>query len=216
MLYAQAGLEMTGSNVDHDFLNEMNPESAWLIGLIASDGYISNNGRFVSFHMKDDHLLNQVKEITKFNGKIYLTKAGTRLMNIYSLKWVLALDRLGIKNKKSLSLRLPNIEEAVFFDFLRGYFDGDGSFWNISKPLRTDKTLRAQIIGSNCFISELNTYLFTHYGFPIRNIYPAGNAAKILYAHYDSLMLGENMYKHNGPKHMLKYDLWRNAGLKGK
>jgi len=205
-----------GSKVNHNFLQNMSPEAAWLVGLISADGYILKNRHAVSFHMADDHLLKQVKDISDFEGNIHKTKENTCRMDIFSEQWVRNLRFLGIRNKKSLTLELPHIDPHVFPDFVRGYFDGDGSFWNQKNPLRTNKTLRSQIIGSVPFVTQLSREL-EQWGFPKRTVHPAGNAGKIQYAHYDSVKLGELMYYQNqGPRHERKCKLWSNARRKGK
>ena len=38
---------------------------------------------------------------------------------------------LGGKEKKSLDCHFPKVPNEYLRDFIRGYFDGDGSVWNV-------------------------------------------------------------------------------------
>lgn len=118
---------------DNFFKNIDTKEKAYILGLIASDGCIKNSGFIISLHIKDKYLLENVSKI--IGGKVKIRKLGTMAgLNIFSqeiskdLKKLLNLKKDIIK--KSDIVEFPNIEENKFFDFLRGYFDGDGTIRN--------------------------------------------------------------------------------------
>lgn len=49
-----------------------------------------------------------------------------------SIKMAQDLNRVGITNKKSLTLKPPLIDEQFFLPFILGYFDGDGSIFQFN------------------------------------------------------------------------------------
>lgn len=202
-------------SVNDELLDTWTQNAAWLIGLICADGYITKDNRRISFHMKDTHILQQVKTVTKYTGKIYKTKTNTYRMEFLSPQMVSKLNDLGITNCKSLTLQLPEIPNQYFGSFLCGYFDGDGSFWLNTTAQRTNKKLRSQIIGSDSFITDLNEKL-VNLGLPRRKLYKAGKAKKICYAHRDSLLLGKIMYNNTNHFYWDKFWVWLNELYKSK
>lgn len=197
--------------LNHNLLDTWTEKSAWFIGLTCADGYIGKRGNLISFHMKDMELLNYLKEILEYNGPIYKTKT-EYMLNVYSSNIKDKLAKLGVKNKKSLTLKMPKIPNKVFYHFIRGYFDGDGSFWINSTAKRTNKKLRAQFIGTESFLTSLLERL----NFKGKKLYSAGNVKKVCLAHFDSVKLGNLMYRNENYKSSYKKKIWCNAQLKGK
>src|SRR3990167_4467726 len=117
------------------------PELAYAIGLIATDGCLSNDERHLFFVSKD---LEQIKNIKKCLGlkvKIGIHRAGARFNNkkYHRVQWgdvtlyKFLLD-IGLMPNKSQKLGALIIPDEYFFDFLRGSFDGDGSFYSYFDP----------------------------------------------------------------------------------
>ena len=136
------------------------PQLAYAVGLIATDGCLSKDGRHIDFTSQD---LEQVKNFKKCLGlkniKIGLKTSGSskkmypRLqfgdVNFYG--W---LQKIGLTAKKSLTLESLKIPNKYFFDFLRGCFDGDGTifaFW--------DKRWQSSYMFYLGFASGSRTYL---------------------------------------------------------
>lgn len=117
------------------------PELAYAIGLIASDGCLSNDGRHLIFVSKD---LEQIKNFKKCLGlevKIGIHRAGVRMKNrtYHRVQWgdvffYNFLLGIGLMPNKSRILGKLAIPDKYFFDFLRGSFDGDGSFYSYFDP----------------------------------------------------------------------------------
>ena len=117
------------------------PEFAYAIGLIASDGCLSNDGRHLFFVSKD---LEQIKNLKKCLGlevKIGIHRAGVRMKNrtyhrvqwgdVFLYNFLLSIGLMSNKSKVIGALAIP---DEYFFDFLRGSFDGDGSFYSYFDP----------------------------------------------------------------------------------
>jgi hypothetical protein len=103
--------------------------------LITSDGCLSNDGRHIDFTSKDVKLLETFKKCLNLNVKIghktssFTGKKCTRIQfgDIIFYKW---LESIGLTTNKSKTLNAINIPDELFFDFLRGEFDGDGTFYS--------------------------------------------------------------------------------------
>lgn len=106
-------------------------ELAYAIGLIATDGNLSSDGRHMSFVSKDIELLETLRRCLNlhtsiapaFNGRgrpHYRIQWGDR--DLYD--WLLAI---GLTRAKSLTLGALAVPDWYFMDFLRGCIDGDGS-----------------------------------------------------------------------------------------
>ena len=117
------------------FILHSNYELAYGVGLIASDGSLSKDGRHIIFTSKDKELVEHVKEIFSVAAEIKKkTRATEKEKKYYYIqwsrvelyKWFVSLGLMPNKSKKMTSLDIP---EEFFADFLRGHFDGDGCFY---------------------------------------------------------------------------------------
>ncbi len=108
---------------------------AYAIGLIASDGNLSPNGRHITFVSKE---IEQIKNFLKCLG--ILVKVG-KTFSGYKGKWAHRvqfgdvlfykfLQAIGLSPAKSKTIGVLQIPDEYFFDFLRGVFDGDGSTYS--------------------------------------------------------------------------------------
>lgn len=131
----KCGLEKTTSyrkyNFNEDFFEVIGPDQAWLLGFIFADGSIKNNTISISQSgLMGKILLENIKEMVKYNGKIYCSK--TKWRDRYSLyltskKFAKRLRSLGVLENKTFSCPFPKeIQSETFYDFIRGYIDGDG------------------------------------------------------------------------------------------
>jgi len=118
-----------------------NGELAYVVGLIATDGSLSKNGRVIDFTSKD---IEQIKNFARVLKIQHLTigkkSSGSKkekkyyriqFSNIHFYSWLVSL---GLTQNKSKTLGLLKIPQQLFFDFLRGVFDGDGSFSSYYDP----------------------------------------------------------------------------------
>ncbi len=114
------------------------PDIAYLVGLIASDGCLINNGRHLNITSKDKEIIDNVQEILKMDVKVPF-KGGMfaglayhlQFSNVAFYDFLLSIGLTPAKSKTMGALKVPN---AMYADFLRGYFDGDGSvhgYWDV-------------------------------------------------------------------------------------
>lgn len=123
------------------------PTKAYFLGLIYADGWIlmNENPRVYEFGMQlqeqDKYILDFLnnelggKHIVKFKpaeinyiGEQILHGGNSYVLRVYCKKMVQDLYKLGIETNKTQKDKHPIIEEKYFFDFLRGYIDGDGTY----------------------------------------------------------------------------------------
>ncbi len=115
-------------------LRYIKPNDLWyVIGLITADGNLSPDGRHISITSKDGDMLGAVKRALKIDNKIS-KKARLRggikkyyLLQLGDINFYRYLINIGLKQKKSLTLKSIAIPNMYFRDFLRGIIDGDGS-----------------------------------------------------------------------------------------
>jgi len=112
------------------------PEFAYIIGLITTDGSLSSDKRHINFTSKDKELVLKFKKILKLTNKIgKKSRDGNKIKKYFVIqfgdvnfyKFLLSIGLMPAKTKILKSLKIP---KRYFFDFLRGHFDGDGSFYS--------------------------------------------------------------------------------------
>ncbi len=112
------------------------PEFAYAIGLITTDGNLSCDGRHINFTSKDENLVSIFKNCLCIDNKISVKTRGNSSKKLYSYvqfgdkifyKFLLSI---GLCPKKSKIIGDLQIPKKYFFDFLRGHFDGDGTFYS--------------------------------------------------------------------------------------
>ena len=112
---------------------------AYAIGLIATDGSLSNDGRHLNFTSKDIDQIQTFAKILNLKNKIG-TKSGSfapdrtyyqiQFGNVLFYKFLLSI---GLTPNKTHTLGVLKIPDKYFADFLRGHLDGDGytySYWD--------------------------------------------------------------------------------------
>lgn len=122
---------------------------AYFLGYIYADGWVIYNTkcRNYEFGMElqigDKYILDKLNE--ELGGVHIVTTRPERQqwivgnlcnagkmckLRVYSQKFVKDLIDNGIKTNKTLKPDYPIVDDRFFFDWLRGYIDGDGCFYN--------------------------------------------------------------------------------------
>ena len=109
---------------------------AYILGFIAADGNVAKkeNAISIQLHKKDAEILEKIKELTDSNRPLdfYKTSQGRDSVKfqVWSAEWKRDLAVYNIVPNKSLILKPPTfLNEKYYKDYIRGYFDGDGSIW---------------------------------------------------------------------------------------
>jgi len=146
-------------------------EKAYWLGFIYADGYIDANKFIFEISLKSsdkEHLekFNKfMKHKDKNHVKISNSKCGDKCFE--RCRWYVSnkhlwniLNSYGCTPNKSLTLEFPNFlifkYDHLIRHFIRGYFDGDGSFSRYL--LKTCVNPHIQIIGTHEFLTKILEY----------------------------------------------------------
>ncbi len=136
------------------------PALSYCIGLIASDGNLSKDGRHIIFTSKDESLVNIFKRCLGLKNKIAYKGRGISKDKKYSFlqfsdkNFYEFLEGLGLTPAKSKTIGPLKIKDKYFSDFLRGVFDGDGNINTFKHPESKNPQLRVRFFSaSNNFIN---------------------------------------------------------------
>lgn len=158
-MYAKNGHQFRGKTIrfylskykiDTNFFQEIGNAQAYILGYLFADGcmMIQKKGRkVVSFATTDKELLDMIKRRLKTNIRTkirpeffrYKDSKKYKCKTVYSLtirypEITEPLFKIGLIPRKTQRLKIPNIvSNKLFFHFLRGFFDGDGSVMLLPK-----------------------------------------------------------------------------------
>ena len=109
-------------------------EFAYAIGLLTADGCLLNDGRHIDFTSKDYEQVATFKKCLKLETKISIKYSGIG-NRYYRVQFSDVLFReflmsIGLTPAKSKTIESVLIPDKYFGDFLRGYFDGDGTSYS--------------------------------------------------------------------------------------
>jgi hypothetical protein len=123
------------------------PNKAYWLGFIFADGWIHKDIKNRNYELGIELQLSDIKQLNDFNNELgnahdivekhsekyicdYHKKSITDsvVLRVYSKKIVDDLIRHGVVENKTKSTIFPKIND-YFFDFLRGYIDGDGCIY---------------------------------------------------------------------------------------
>jgi hypothetical protein len=104
---------------------------AWAVGLIATDGNLSPDGRHLLVRSKDRDMLETLRRCLGLENRVTDVSNGQG-GRIHCLQWgdrmfYLWLMEIGLTPAKSLTLGPLSIPDEYFADFFRGCIDGDGT-----------------------------------------------------------------------------------------
>lgn len=176
---------------------------AYILGFLTADGYLpdtrgARNRIVLTLARKDEEILYRIKEELGYTGPIYQFYSGespASSLTFNSKEIRKNAEKYGIVNNKTFKIKsLPyNLPDEYMIDYIRGYFDGDGSIIG-----GNDNKVSMSIVSANKeFLEDLGKYLNKKYNFPIPTIGRSHEAYQIIYFKKNSLRLGELFYNHN-------------------
>jgi DNA-binding transcriptional regulator WhiA len=149
---------------DPNFFNISDEFSAYMLGLILTDGCVSHQegkNKRLTIVSIDLELFEKLQPIVCPNRKIYKQ---SRTQEHHSQAYALVstneevlqtLADLGIEARKTLTIRLPALKEEQVRHFIRGVFDGDGSIFSNHNPIYGTYKHIAFTTGSPAFADDL-------------------------------------------------------------
>lgn len=113
---------------------------AYAIGVIVTDGNLSPDGRHINITSKDKEMVKTIAVCLGAKNRIgRKSRGGSSKKEYFVLQFgdvifYAFLMSIGIMPKKSKTIGILKIPSRFFFDFLRGHFDGDGTFFSYWDP----------------------------------------------------------------------------------
>ncbi len=178
---------------------------SYILGFMYADGNMIKNKRgahFFAVYSSDKCLMEQMLKCMKSEHKLSHRKKFENIsysFQVGSKDMYEDLIKIGLTPNKSKRMRLPNIPKEYFADFVRGYFDGDGSVWvgQIHKDRKASMyTIRATFTSASIkFLSSIHKTLnrLDIKGGAI-HVAKNGNYGRLVFGATDSLKLYKIMY----------------------
>ena len=176
---------------------------AYAIGLLVSDGCLSKDGRHINLTSKDTEQLVAFNRCLEINQKLHTKRSGAGVTYQYvefsDILFYQFLLEIGLFPAKSKTLGGILIPEKYFFDFLRGYFDGDGCSYSYFDPIFV-KSFRFYISfasASEDYVEWLRLELKKHLdvrGFISRK--KGTSNIQLKYSKKEAVIIAKSMYYH--------------------
>lgn len=189
---------------NEDFFKTQSADMAWILGFLASDGCVGKNRNSIHINLarKDREILEKIQAIMNIENKI-VDYTNTKGYECSELSWTSAehkkdLAEYSIIPQKTLILKPPyKLERQYWIDYIRGYFDGDGSINLISNSNgRGNGNLRWQVCSATKEILEFILDFFeTEYNIPKVRIQVEQNKNPLYFIQYSSVAT-RTIYQH--------------------
>lgn len=148
--------------VNHDFFSKWTTNMAYVLGYFCADGNMhrlkKSNSWLFSIGSNDVTHLQLIKETIGSTHPFQKKSSQPKLLNLRFASDKICKDllKLGITPRKSVTLHFPKVPQRYLNDFIRGYFDGDGSIY-IEERNQTAKLSISS--GSKNFLVAIRNHL---------------------------------------------------------
>lgn len=162
-----------------NYFSTESPNMAYIMGFIAADGTIRKNSNSIKITVsrRDRELLEKIKEEVGIEVEVkdFTTNQG---YDCSTLEWTDQkhkedLAKYSIVPEKTFVLRPPTkLKREYWIDYIRGYFDGDGSINNIKNSNgRGNGSIRWQVCSATKeLIDWIVDFFNEEYGIPKVNV----------------------------------------------
>jgi hypothetical protein len=196
---------------------------AYAIGLLATDGCLSRDGRHIDLTSIDQEQLTNFNQALGISVPIRAKRSGAgrvsyrvQFSDVYFYQF---LTSIGFTTKKSKTIAKIDIPTKYFFDFLRGCFDGDGYFYSYWDPRWPASFMFyiAFVSASKNHISWLQGEIHDRIGVQGHSIVAKKNSAhQLKYAKRESLKIIKNMYYSDSVLHLARKKVKIQKALQGR
>lgn len=199
-------------SLKYDYFKTWSSNMAYILGFISADGCIAKNKNtlVISLQTKDREILEKIKQELEYEGQLRIETPKVKgktyeaiKLSITSKGLVDDLKTLGLTERKSFTVSFPNeMPEEYELDFIRGYFDGDGSvggqYPSNSNGIKTKKLqIRVRICSGGSKILEQIRDVFSKHGLKhkkVKSYKNRENYFEICYSTYESIKIYELLY----------------------
>ena len=150
------------------FSREWDSKFAYAIGLLTTDGNLSKDGRHLELTSKDIEQLTNFLKCLGISKKITYKFSGFGIryprVQFGDVKLYRFLLSIGLTPNKTKTIGSLDIPKKYFFDFLRGHFDGDGTFFSYFDPRWKSSYMFYTVLisASKIHIDWLRKCIFNH------------------------------------------------------
>ena len=192
----------------NDNYNFNSHNGAWILGMLASDGYLPNtygaqNKVVLTLQRQDEDTLELIKNELGYTGPIYQFESSNGYpcssLSFTSRSLRKEIESYGIINAKTFKFKhFPEkLSEEYLLDFIRGYFDGDGSVFGIEKEKKIGMSFTS---ASKEILEDISNFLSENYQVTKPVIFSTQRVHiiyDIKYYKKDSLILGDLFYNND-------------------
>ncbi len=194
--------------LNESFFEQWSPVMAYVLGFWFADGYMRKEKSYRMVVVSNDaQILEAIRDAMGSTNPIVKSKRDRSSSIVFHSKKIYeGLIRFGGMRRKSRFIRFPAVPRECIRDFIRGYFDGDGSVFFVSYVRTKDKRRTLELrtnftSGSRKFLEDLMAVLHRELNFSIKEIgiYNDGTSLKLGYGMKDSDALLRYMYYEGFP-----------------
>jgi hypothetical protein len=188
-------------SLNENFFSLWNSEMAYVLGFWYADGHMRHVKSYrIYFSSNDVQILKDIRKAMRSNSPVISSESKYPTLVVRSKKLYSCLLRLGGAPRKSTKITFPKVPVKYLPDFIRGYFDGDGSVHKItyraSKNNKKYTEIRSNFTcGSKPFLESLREKLVNYLDTSNRVIGQYGpHQFKLGYGQKDTVKLLRFMY----------------------
>lgn len=201
-----------------------NPTKAYWLGFIYADGYVvkakhgtefgielQRNDRYALEYLNNllgnKHIIYDKHECKQILNNKDISETYSSILRVYSKPLVNDLISNGIVPNKTYSDIFPIVKNKLFFDFLRGYIDGDGCLY-INKNL-----LYIHITSSNKYIlNNIKSFLNKKYNISPKLYFENERKFRLYWTNKDDVKKTLDLIYKNKKEFCLKrkYEIYNN------
>lgn len=171
-------------NENYFKIENQNENMCYILGFIAADGTVrkESNSVKITLSQKDAELLEKIKVELGYTGpiKYETTNKGFDIatLSITCQEYKQDLAKYNIVPAKTFSFTISdNIKREYLIDFIRGYWDGDGTICTAGR-----EAIRASLCGANKnTLQQIIDFLYEEYNIPKVNIQSRKDGKNDLY-----------------------------------
>lgn len=206
--------------LNESYFKNWSREMAYIVGFVNADGnviYSEENSMYllqIAIKEEDKEVLLKIKDALGYEGELIYyeakrsngKKTNMAKLCINSKPLVKSLLDIGIEERKSLTKGVPHsLPENYIYDYLRGYFDGNGTIdMRYARTLVPSLRLRLSS-GSERHLSDVQDIL-ERFGFRRKKIEKAkGSSTYVLrFSNNETHTLYDRFYEQEESIHMLR------------
>jgi hypothetical protein len=183
----------------------LSPDESWLAGQIWADGSLDPVGPAaltwnVTTATSDEQMAIEIGRIIDESPRVYEPRERRKRGYSFYISGapVQRLVELGLVHRKTRECTLPTLDDGWSArDFIRGFFDGDGSVGLYASPTRRkdgSKRLTSSFCGTREMMLGVMDVLAAATRITPRVPHPSATIWVLKFNHYDSLRLADYMY----------------------